>query len=107
MSITWQDLEKIGAELKEKTEEFNRRLIEQFKGADYERGDKILISSLLAKEIHMKHPPERIIVSKLLKGVSYVVIPGKKKKQRIEWSYQALGLPVLKEPVSIISHRGA
>ena len=50
MSLTWDDIEKIGQEMQEQKDQGQREIFSCFKGADFERGDKILIGQLFAEK---------------------------------------------------------
>ena len=49
MSLTWDDIEKIGQEMQEQKDQWQKELFSCFKKADFDRGDKILIGQLVAE----------------------------------------------------------
>ena len=104
MSITLRDLERISQKIHEQKEKFNRDFFALFEKADYDRGDRIVLSQDIADGIKLQnssYDKEKISVSPYLKTGSYVILVGETKKPRLEFNSDFY--PVLKSPKSIIN----
>ena len=104
MSITYDDLAKIGQEMQEQKDQWYGELFSCFKGADYVRGDKIVIGQLVAEKFEIPSwAKDRITASSYVPVDSYLVLFGDKKEERVGWAFEDHHLQILKNPAGIIN----
>jgi hypothetical protein len=101
--LTWNDIAQIAFDLNIIKEDQTKALFGEFKEADYDRGDKILINTEFFKAAKIPEiAKDRIIPSQHISYLKYLVIRGDKKpdgKIKIESDF---GL-VLKDSNSLIN----
>jgi len=104
MSITYDDIVKIGQEMQEQKDQWCRDIFSCFKKANYDRGDKVLIGQLIAEQFEIPEwAKDRIAISPFIPGDSCHVLVGDKKEQRMKWVYEDYAQPLLKHNRAVIS----
>jgi len=107
MSITYEDIVKIGQEMQEQKDQWQRELFSCFKKADFERGDKILIGQLIAEQFRIPEwAKDRISISPFIPTDSYAVLVGDKKEKRTKWIFEDYAQPILKDPRGVVNLTG-
>jgi len=107
MSITYDDIAKIGQEMQEQKEQWHRDLFSCFEKADYDRGDKIFIGQLFAEKFKIPEwARDRIAISPFIPADSYTVLVGDKREERVKWVYEDYAQPILKDPRGIVKLAG-
>ncbi|OUR99243.1 hypothetical protein A9Q81_11755 [Gammaproteobacteria bacterium 42_54_T18] len=97
MTFTIDDLVKISQEMNERKEQTDRDFFACFEKADFDRGDKIVLSQAIADGIKLlNYDKDRVSVSRFLEPGSYIVLAGETKKPRLDFDGEFF--QVLKDP---------